>query len=416
MLYREIAHCRICRNTQFETIIDLGMLALTGVFPMPGEEVEKGPLVLVKCGNKEDGSSCGLVQLKHDYDLTQLYGDNYGYRSGLNKSMVSHLHTIVQEVQQKVSLESGDLIIDIASNDGTLLSGYSSEKNLLLLGVDPTAEKFKQYYPAHISFIADFFSAKNVQGFTQQKAKVITSIAMFYDLEEPIEFMRQIKEVLHDEGVWIFEQSYMPLMVERVAYDTICHEHLEYYAVKQIEWMVKKAGLKIVDISFNDINGGSFCITAAKQESRISENKELVARLLEEEQRKGYDGTEVYENFSHHVYEHKEKLIAFLDKVKQEGKKIYGYGASTKGNVILQYCGITAEDIPCIAEVNDYKFGRETPGTHIPIISEVEARLQSPDYFMVLPWHFKDNIIERERVYLQSGGHLFFPLPVFEIV
>ena len=416
MLYQEIKKCRICGNTRLAPVINLGEQALTGVFPAAGEVVERGPLEMVKCFSETGEDVCGLVQLKHDYEMEKLYGDNYGYRSGLNKSMIGHLGAIVEKIENEISLIDGDLVIDIASNDGTLLSAYKNKK-LELLGIDPTSEKFGMYYPAHVKHVPNFFSAEVVKKmYGDKKAKVITSIAMFYDLPDPLKIMREINEVLDPEGIWIVEQSYMPAMIDNTSYDTICHEHLEYYALKQFQWMAQTVGLKIIDVEFNDTNGASFCLTLAKKDSSYSEAVDKVRDFLSIEEARGFNDRAVYEEFSKKSVQHKEDLLSLLKKLRGEHKKVFGYGASTKGNVILQYCGLTAEDIPYIAEVNEYKFGRFTPGTAIPIISEKEALAMHPDYYLVLPWHFKKGIIEREKEYLQSGGKLIFPLPKIEIV
>ncbi len=409
MLYQEITECRICKSTTFTSVVNLGMQALTGVFPKPGEEIPEGPLELVKCAG-----ACGLVQLKHNYDLSVLYGDNYGYRSGLNQSMVRHLQGIVKEIQGTVTLNPKDLMVDIASNDSTLLQAYPHE--LTLVGIDPTSAKFKSYYPAHITAIPEFFSASLVKDRFKQKAKVVTSIAMFYDLEHPIDFMKDIYDILAEDGVWVFEQSYMPLMIQNVSYDTICHEHLEYYALKQIKWMTDTVGFKIVGVAFTDANGGSFRITVAKKDAPYEEATEKVRAILATEESGGFNGGEVYDLFQKNMVAHRAELLQMLADLHAQGKKVFGYGASTKGNVILQYCGLTSQQLPAIAEVNEFKFGRQTPGTKIPIMSEAEVKALGANYLLVLPWHFKQNILEREAEYLENGGHLIFPLPKLEII
>jgi hypothetical protein len=416
-MYRENKECFICGNTSLIPITNLGNSALTGVFPKQrGEKVESGPLELVKCEEDEEGLFCGLVQLRHVYELNKLYGLNYGYRSGLNRSMVEHLHNKVRRLMSRVALSNGDLIIDVGSNDSTLLQAYS-QKNLLLVGIDPTGKKFKEYYPPHIHLIPDFFSANALKShFGNKKAKIITSIAMFYDLERPLDFMQQIYDSLADDGIWVFEQSYMPTMLEMNAYDTICHEHLEFYALKQIKYMTDRIGLKIIDIEFNTINGGSFSLTVAKYNSPHKGNDELVDNVLSAERNQGLSSLTPYRKFEGNMLRHREELLNFIHDTNKQGKKVLGYGASTKGNVILQFCGITPRDIPYIAEVNSDKFGSFTPGTLIPIISEEEAFRMKPDYLMVLPWHFKEHILSKEAGYLNSGGHLCFPLPKMEIV
>lgn len=414
---KEITKCRICGNTHIISILDLGDQALTGIFPKrKDQEITSGPLELVKCHGSEEESFCGLVQLKHSYRLEELYGEHYGYRSGLNQSMVTHLHAKVKKLLNQVSVRPGDLVIDIGSNDSTLLQAYP-QNGINLLGIDPTGSKFKQHYPPHIQLIPDFFSAeaiKAVHGNT--RAKIITSIAMFYDLEDPLSFMRQVHEVLADDGLWVFEQSYLPTMLEMNAYDTVCHEHLEYYCLKQIKFLTDRAGFKIVDVWLNNVNGGSFSVSVAKSRSTMRANRPLTEGLLSEENKTGLENLQLYLNFKERVWKHREVLRGFLQGLRSSGKTILGYGASTKGNVILQFCNITPHEIPFVAEVNPDKFGCYTPGTHIPIISEAEARSMQPDYFMVLPWHFKDTVVGREAAYLRSGGILVFPLPSLHLV
>ena len=239
---------------------------------------------------------------------------------------------------------------------------------------------------------------------------------MFYDLEFPLKFMEDIYELLDDNGVWVFEQSYMPTMLLMNSYDTVCHEHLEYYRSKQIKWMTDRVGLKILDVKFNKVNGGSFSVMAAKKESSYPEAKSLVDRILKEEEELGLHTLKPYHDFQNRVLEHRKQFQDKIQKLNKQGKKVFGYGASTKGNVVLQYCQLQEKDIPFIAEVNPDKFGSYTPGTLIPIISEEQAKAMKPDYFVVLPWHFRDNIIAREKMFLKQKGKLLFPLPYLEVV
>lgn len=404
--------CRLCRGEDLRELLHLGEQSLTGVFPRSGEpDPSKGPLTLVQC------AACGLVQLRQSYDLGELYGNNYGYRSGLNRSMVEHLGNKVAALRRIVEPGPGDLVLDIGCNDGTTLSFYPAGA-ARLAGFDPSAEKFRGYYRPDVSLVVDFFSAERF--FTEfgdrARARIVTSIAMFYDLENPVEFMRQVAAVLAEDGIWHFEQSYLPLMLETNAYDTVCHEHLEYYGAEQIRRMADEAGLKILSLEKNAVNGGSFAVTAAKIYAPHAGDPEGVAAFLDEERKLGLDGPAPFETFKKRVERHRAKLCGLLAELKSQGRLVLGYGASTKGNVILQYCGVTADLLPAIAEVNEYKFGRVTPGSRIPIVSEAEAKAMKPDYFLVLPWHFRDNILMREREYLKAGGKLLFPLPEIEIV
>jgi NDP-4-keto-2,6-dideoxyhexose 3-C-methyltransferase len=344
-----------------------------------------------------------------------MYGQNYGYRSGLNKSMVDHLHNKVKKIIKFINLKLDDIVVDIGSNDGTLLKGYPKEQ-LARVGFDPTGEKFEKYYPDNITLIKDYFCSKIFrEKLGNKKAKVVTSIAMFYDLEKPLEFVQEIYDVLSNDGIWVFEQSYMPAMLDTISFDTICHEHLEYYRLKQIDWLMKKVGFRIIDIEFNQANGGSFSVTVAKSASLFPESP-ILKKILLEEERKGFNTLSPYNDFRDKVFQFKLNLRDLFDKIQNENGLILGYGASTKGNVLLQYIGITLEDIPYIGEVNEDKFGSYTPGTLIPIISEEEAREMNPDYFFVLPWHFKEFIVKKEKLNLDKKVPLLFPLPALEIV
>lgn len=406
----EVKNCRICGNSNLVDVCDFGIQALTGVFPKSiDEKVSSGPLKLTKCHGQD---FCGLLQLKHSYDQGEMYGENYGYRSGLNKSMVNHLKAKVEKIEKFVDLSSGDIILDIGSNDSTLLQSYSSEK-YNLIGIDPTGIKFKDYYPSHITLVPDFFNAKLFkEKFPQGKAKAITSISMFYDLESPIDFVNDIYEILDDEGVWVFEQSYMPFMLETKSFDTACHEHLEYYAFKQIKWMLDKVGMKVVDLEFNDINGGSFSIMAAKKESNYTECFSLIQDCEKKELELRLDDLDTYKAFNTNVVKAMNELKEKIAEIKNSGKTIYGLGASTKGNVLLQFCGLGPEDLGCIGEVNEEKFGLYTPGTEIPIIPEDELLEKNPDYLLVLPWHFSGFFKSSSKF---KDVKLLFPLPHLEV-
>jgi len=415
-LYKEIERCRICGNIEIDLILDLGEMALSGIFPKTKEEkVPSGPLTLIKCRDTISTNSCGLVQLKESYNPEILYGKNYGYRSGLNASMVKHLHDKVKRIRELIILNHDDIVVDIGSNDSTLLQAYSKNQKFLI-GFDPTGEKFQKYYPDHISLIKDFFSAKAfINKFENKKAKIITSIAMFYDLENPVDFAYDVYKVLSDDGIWLLELSYLPLMLETNSFDTICHEHLEYYGLKQIHWIMDKAGFKIIDIELNEINGGSFSVTVAKSNSSIPETPEL-GRLMHEEKMKGLNTNKPYDKFTKEVLSFKKNIRHRLDTFHIQNSLILGYGASTKGNILLQFAGITEKDIPYIGEVNTDKFGSYTPGTKIPIISEDKTREMNPDYFFVFPWHFKEFILQKENLRLTKGISFLFPLPSIEVI
>jgi len=414
----EIKKCRICENSKMKSIINLGIQPLSGRFPSKEEPTPlSSPLHLVKCDDSKNSEACGLLQLKHTVDLNEMYGETYGYRSGLNQTMTNHLSDIVKNIENNlIKLKSGDVVLDIASSDGVLLKAYKTSK-IKKIGIDPAAKKFLKYYPKDIKLIVDFFSSEkyNLKS-SGKKAKIITSIAMFYDLEKPMDFVKDIKKILHKEGIWVCEQSYMPKMLEVNSFDTICQEHLGYYSLKQIEWMLKKNGLKLFDIEFNKINGGSFRFYACHEENYRKINIEKIQKVRDREKSLNLESLEPYESFKLRVLEIKEKLNNFLKSEKQKNKKIHLYGASTKGNVLLHFFNIGKDIVEAAADRNPDKWGKRTPGTDIPIISEEESRKRNPDYFLVLPWHFKEEFIEREAEFLKRGGKLIFPLPKPEII
>jgi len=409
--YKKITTCRISTSTNLVSVLNLGFQSLTGVFPKTVEQnVTEGPIELVWCPDS------GLLQLNHSYDPSEMYGENYGYRSGLNQSMVDHLNSKVAFLERIVHLDAGDVVVDIGSNDCTTLKAYRTN-DITRIGIDPTGEKFQQYYPKGITLVKDFFTASAYRSVEKRPARIVTSIAMFYDLESPIAFAQEIESILADDGIWHFEQSYMPSMLRTNSYDTICHEHLEYYSLGAVKLILECAGMRIIDVMMNAVNGGSFSVTAAKRvNNSIVPNLAVIEWLLEQENKMGLNTPKPYRDFEDRVFRHRDDITRLIRSLNADGKKILGYGASTKGNVLLQFCGLTSKDIPAIAEVNPEKYGCFTPGSHIPIVSETEAKSMHPDYFLVLPWHFKDGIVRREKEFLTNGGKMIFPFPEIEII
>ena len=402
----KIKNCRSCKSKSLIKLYTLGKQTLTGVFPPnKNAKITKGELSMVIC------NKCKLLQLEHNFDANEMYGENYGYMSSLNKSMISHLKLKAFSLKNKFNLKSNNNILDIGSNDGTFLSFFNNK--FKLFGCDPTIKKFSKYYRKDINQLPHFFSSKL---FNNKKFNLITSISMFYDLPDPLGFAKEINSILHRNGVWHIELSYMPMMIKNRSYDTICHEHLEYYSLKSLKYLLDKAGLKIINLSFNQINGGSIELDISKKKSKLKECKYLINWVLESERLNKYNEVGKHKLFFKECQNHKVLLKKLLLVLKKQNKKILGYGASTKGNVLLQYCNINSDILNYVAEVNKFKFNKYTPGSNIKIISEKEAKLKKPDYLFVLPWHFKDHIINREQKFLKNGGKLIFPLPDIEII
>ncbi|WP_449416981.1 class I SAM-dependent methyltransferase [Phormidium nigroviride] len=409
--------CRVCGSSALTPVINLGEQHLQGSFFKPGKEeppMRKIALSLLRCDPTKDENACGLLQMEHTVPPEVLYSA-YWYRSGTNQTMRNHLQGITQEATALIN-KSNARVLDIGCNDGTLLKSYPP--NFIKFGVDPS--DVAQEITGDITAIQDIFPSEELTKVLQgEKFDIITSIAMFYDLEDPVNFCKEIKKALASDGLWVFEMSYMPSMLKMNSYDTICHEHLEYYSLAVLEYILKQADLKIVDAVLNDINGGSIRCYATNVDNFSFKRQEAVTRiklLRQAEFDMELDTDKPYKNFQDRINVHKDELISMLKKLKKEGKSIHIYGASTKGNTILQWCGIDNRIVDVAAERNPDKYGAYTLGTDIPIVSEADSRAMKPDYYLVLPWHFKEEFLKREEATLKSGVGLIFPLPNLEII
>lgn len=369
---------------------------------------------LLRCDPTRDESACGLLQLSVTVPPEVLYA-SYWYRSGTNQTMRDHLSGIAREAAELAG-KSTMVALDIGCNDGTLLKCYP--ENIRRIGVDPS--DIAGEVGGKLEIVRDFFpSAELTKRLKDDRCDVITSIAMFYDLEDPMRFVRAIKSLLHPDGIWIFEMSYMPAMLEMNSYDTICHEHLEYYSFSVIERLLRMCGLKVVKVAFNDINGGSIRCYAAHDDCSKYANREFqssIATMRRNEFELELDTDKPYRHFQDRINDHKKELSTLIKNLKRAGKTIHAYGASTKGNTILQWCGIDHTVIPHAADRNPDKAGARTIGTDISIISEEESRAMNPDYYLVLPWHFRKEFVEREAEILARGTKFIFPLPKIEII
>jgi SAM-dependent methyltransferase len=409
--------CRVCGSSALTKVIDLGEQYLQGSFIKPGKEIppmRKIPTTLLRCDPTKDERACGLLQMEHTVPPKVLYSA-YWYRSGTNNTMRQHLRGIVEEATSILNTTNAG-ILDIGCNDGTLLSHYPDTFGKY--GVDPS--DVAQEIKGNVTVVQDIFPSSELIGHLRgEQLDIITSIAMFYDLEDPISFTKGVKRILAPKGIWIFEMSYMPTMLKLTSYDTICHEHLEYYSLAVIEYILKQADMKVFNVALNDINGGSIRCYATHADNFAYKKEEFnqsIQALRQEEFDLELDTDKPYKNFQDRVNVHKEELISLLRKLKKEGNRIHIYGASTKGNTILQWCGIDNRIIDVAAERNPDKYGAHTLGTDIPIVSETESRAMNPDYYLVLPWHFKSEFMEREKEMLSKGTGLIFPLPTIDII
>jgi SAM-dependent methyltransferase len=367
----------------------------------------------------------GAARLEKCTPIHSMFG-KYWYRSGINQTMKTELKGIVDSVTSVQKLNEGDLWLDIACNDGTLLSFVPD--GIKKLGIDPAEDSFKnESSKIADEVIQDFFTLENFKKskFKKKKAKVVTCIAMFYDLDEPVEFLKDVTKVLDDDGLFVLQMSYTPLMIKQLAFDNICHEHVYYWGLASIEKLLKKAGLKVVDCQLNDVNGGSFRIYIKKKKSNVTTFATApyrdvcnvrVESLIKWEKGLKLDKEEIWLDFYKRVEALKKETVDFIKAEKAKGKVICGYGASTKGNTLLQYFGLDNTLIDAIAERSHYKFGLKTIGTNIPILSEEDVRAMNPDYMLVLPWHFIAEFVKREDEFLSKGGKFIVPCPNFQII
>lgn len=412
--------CRLCGSKSLTPILDLGPQMLATVFVSDDNHdcipTRKVPLELMRCNPEKGEHACGLVQLRHTFPADIMYGD-YWYASGVNQTMRDALSDVATRAKGFVTIKPGDIALDIGCNDGTLLRSYK-HKGLNLVGFDP-AKNFLGAKREGFTRITDYFNKTSyARVLGDKKAKIITSIAMFYDLDDPTGFTRDVHDTLHDDGIWILQMADLPAMLTNNMFDNICHEHLAYFHLAPMEFLLKRCGMKLVDIEKNSVNGSSYRFYIRKN-SGADPTPEAMRRITSERVKEfnmALDTDAPYEIFKKNIERNKRDLLAFIKKARTKGKKVFVYGASTKGNVLLQYFGLTERTIPYSADRNPRKWGTRTLGSNIPIISEEEARKMKPDYFLVLPYHFLDEMLPREKDFTKRGGKFIVPVPSIRIV
>jgi NDP-4-keto-2,6-dideoxyhexose 3-C-methyltransferase len=402
--------CRVCEGP-LQDVFSLGEQYVSN-FLSPGEpDGVKAPLDLVLC------TQCTLLQLRHTVPADAMY-QNYWYRSGTNQTMRDALADIASIAEQLIDLQIGDTVLDIGCNDGTLLSSYKT-KGLIRIGFDPASNLASISKRVATLIIEDFFTAENYAPIDYFKPMIVTSIAMFYDLEDPNKFVSDVKKVMHPDGIWVLQMSYLPAMLEQHDFGNICHEHLEYYSLKSLEYLLDRHDMVVVDVRTNSVNGGSFRVFIQKRDGVAHFNESAYDRLevmrLQEAEMK-LSELKIYNDFAIWATRIRHDVFQFVRDQVSRGKKVVVYGASTKGNTMLQYFNLDHNWITAASERNPDKWGLVTVGTKIPIVSEEEARAMKPDYFLVLPWHFLNEFCIREKKYLQDGGKFIVPLPHFTLI
>jgi SAM-dependent methyltransferase len=411
--------CRVCAGS-LDPILSLGDQYVSTFLSPDQPDGPKAPLELVLC------QQCRLLQLRHTVPGDMMY-QNYWYRSGTNQTMRDALADISGAAAKLVHLKAGDSVLDIGCNDGTLLGSYTVS-GIHKIGFDPAQNLAVFSRKIADKVLVGFFDADRFLAdpdLQDLRPKVVSSIAMFYDLEDPNKFVADIQRIMHPEGVWIVQMSYLPLMLTQNDFGNICHEHLEYYSLQSLEYLLNRHGFSIVDVELNDVNGGSiraFIRNRAADPGKFGDEAyrkqaaERVSKLHENETDLSLDGTTPYREFAERVQGIKQQVRDFINDQVGRKKKVFVYGASTKGNTMLQYFELDNSVIDAAAERNPDKWGMVTVGTRIPIISEAEARAAKPDYFLVLPWHFIEEFKAREHDYLSSTGKFIVPLPQFELI
>jgi len=412
----KLKNCRICGSNKFSKVINLGKQSIQGSFikkSFAKPFLKKVPLQLIRC------KKCSLIQTLYTVDPKILY-KNYWYRSGINHTMSNHLKNIANECKEIINKYNKKFyeikVLDIGCNDCTLLKAYP--KNFVKIGIDPS--QISLNYKNHsIKIYNDFFPNKKIiSNFSKEKADIVTSIAMFYDLQDPTSFVKSIKNILDFKGIWVFELSYVMAMLKLNSFDTICHEHLEYYSLTVLDFLMKACDMKIFKISFNDSNGGSIrCFVTHKNNNIYNNYKDsmLVRKILLKEKKAKINSDYPYKQFFKRIIKIKKKLVNLIDGIIKKKKSIHIYGASTKGNTIIQWLNINNKQINYAADRNKDKWGAKTIGTHINIVSEDFSKKLQPNYYLVLPWHFKSEFIKREKIFLKNGGKFIFPLPVVKV-
>ena len=410
----EITSCRSCGSVELKPIISLGEQYVSTFVKSEKEQGEKVPLELVLCEN------CKLLQLKHNAPAKLMWNNQYWYKSAISPIIRDDLKDIVEKSEKLIDLKGVDYVIDIGCNDGEMFRNYTS-RNLNLIGFEPCKNVAMEARHKGYEIINDFFNAKAFkEKYGEEKAKLITAISMFYDLEDPNEFLKDVKECLDKEGLFVIQQNYVLGMLEQNALDNICHEHREFYSLQSLIPLLEKHGFEIFDIELNNINGGSLrTYIKLKGNETLKGFEGSSGRIFnqqEKEKEMKLDTAKPYEDFANRIEGIKNQIMSFLNEEKAKGKMICGCGASTRGNTILQYCGIDSNLISYIAEANPDKWGLKTVGSLIPIISIDEMKEINPDYQFVLIWHLFEGLRDKEKSFLDRGGKFILPLPEFKVV
>lgn len=393
-----ITKCRSCQGEVLHEFLNLGDQYLSD-FRDDNSKPPKYPLVAVLCDR------CKLVQLKHTTPQPEMYHDRYGFKSGVSDSIKKDLDSVVLHAFQYVN--DPERWLDIASNDGTLLSFVPD--NIYRVGVDPVTFLCIEAETHADLIINDYFTSE-VGG----EFDVITSVSCFYDMPDPSQFVKDVKSVLAPKGVWIIQQNYLLTTLQLGAVDNFCHEHLEYYTLKSLEHLLNRFNLQVVEVTTSMINGGSIrTVVAHKDAFSVYESVDKQRHL---EYLYGIELLVTYQMFADDIALELNKLRRLVSDLKDHGKTVAILAASTRGATIWQSVEFDNSLIDYAVERNPAKVGKWFSAIGVPIISEVEAHKRNPDYMIIGPWFFASELVKREEEYIKQGGSLILPLPSVEII
>lgn len=420
-VFSELKQCKVCGSKDLTEVIHLSPQHLSATFVKDNAEVEiskiKVPLTLTLCDKTKNPVGCGLLQLKEEVDPDLMYRQ-YFYRSATSEMMRNDLKDVIRDISSRVSLKNDDIVVDIGANDCTTIGFYPKE--LRRVGIEPAKNIDWNHVDPSIKILNNYFSEDLFRtAFPTEKAKAVTCNAMFYDLGDPNSFVRDVKNILHADGAWSIQLSYLPLMLTNMNFYDICHEHLSYYSLHALEVLLKRNGLKALDASTNHVNGGSLRLFVTHENNKTLVTEKGAKNLQDLRQKEiemRLEDPQTYRNYWKEIQTLGSKVRNYITSQLRENNKVFGLGASTKGNVLLQFFGVTKEMMPYISERNPDKVGLRTLGTDFELISEEKARDLKPKTMLVLPWYFKDEIVKREQDYINQGGSLLLPMPYAHLV
>lgn len=419
--FKTISKCKICGSSDLTDVIQLAPQHLSATFVKTNDGLDiakiKVPMTLTLCDKSKNAKNCGHLQMREEVNPDLLYRQ-YFYRSATNDMMRADLKNVIEDVTSKAKPQANDIVIDIGANDCTTLQFYP--ETLTRVGYEPAQNIDWSGVPKSIKIINDYFNAAAFEKtFPGKKAKAVTCNAMFYDLSDPNTFVKDVKKILADDGVWSIQLSYLPLMIENMNFYDICHEHLSYYSLATLQRLMEQNGLFIFAASENHVNGGSLRAFVTHDKNKSFMTPAFAADLkkfADRETAMKLESAETYKAFDKKMNELATKVRGYIETEIKNGRRVVGLGASTKGNVLLQFFGITKNHFAAISERNTDKVGLRTLGTDFELVSEEAARDMRPSCMLVLPWYFKDEIVKREQAYIKGGGKLLMPMPYAHLV